>query len=111
MGEVQTPTEREFVESLIATGVLSPAARGMDVQQVINQHNETNALSPGDTGFLVHPDLMATTIETATGSIGGWALRSNPSATCDTPDIHRLRGTDRISRRLGNLLGLGEAPR
>lgn len=106
MRAIQNPTEQAFTERLIEQRVFSPAAREMDLQEVIDQHNEVNCLAVGDDDFMIHPELRPTTITTANGPIPGWTLRSNPNAKCDTPNVHRLRGTSRISRDLGRMLGL-----
>lgn len=96
-----------YIENLITAGVLTPAARTMHPQDALTQYNEANALGVDDEGFLIHPDLTETTITTGDGrERRGWALRSNPQATTDTPNLKLLQGTDRISRHLGaQLLG------
>lgn len=102
-----TAAEREFIEENIAARRFSPAAREMALQETLDQYNAANALEPGDEDFLVHPDLEPSTITTASGaSIPGYALKSNPAAKVANGDINLARGTDRISRRLGAVLGL-----
>lgn len=96
-------TER-FIEDLIQQGILSPAAREMDPQAALDQHNDAHALTPEDADFLVHPDVAQTTFEVDGHERAGWGYRGNPHVSADTPDVNMLRGCDKLSRELGALI-------
>ena len=56
----QTPTNynpgshRAAVESLIQAGILAPAARTMPLGVIAHQHNQANAMTPADAGYIDH---------------------------------------------------------
>jgi hypothetical protein len=95
----------EMINDMIFRGQLSPAAADMDPDEVIDQYNEANGLTPEDDDFLLDPELERTTITTTTGEkINGFALRSNPEAKVQTPNKALAQGADRLSRQLGAIL-------
>ncbi len=59
-----------WVERHIATGQLSPGARGMSREAAAEQHNEANGLIPADVDFLYTPGQAATVVRELLGDIG-----------------------------------------
>ncbi|MGP6175479.1 hypothetical protein [Corynebacterium sp. A21] len=95
-----TTTDR-YIETLVQKSILSPAARSMHPQDALDQYNEAHGLTVNDEDFLIHPDVVETTIEINGETRRGWAYRSNRQVSSDTPDLKMLQGCDRLSRELG----------
>lgn len=95
-------TNDTYIEQLITAGVLSPAARAMHPQAALDQYNEANALEVGEDGYLIHPDVVETTVTIDGREHKGWSYRKNPHVnTTERPDLRLLQGVDRVSRELG----------
>ncbi|WP_336670102.1 antirestriction protein ArdA [Tsukamurella sp. USMM236] len=50
-----------WIERMIARRVLAPGARGMTRAQAADQHNQANALAPGDDGYLTPAEVVTGT--------------------------------------------------
>lgn len=94
-------TTDSYIEDLIQQGTLSPGARGIHPQDALDQYNEANALTVDDEDFLIHPDVVETTLTIDGKSRRGWAYRYNPQVSSDSPNLKMLEGCDRLSRNLG----------
>lgn len=47
-------SHRVAIETLIEAGVLAPAARSMPLDAIARQHNQANAMTPADAGYIAH---------------------------------------------------------
>lgn len=59
-----------WVERHIATGRLSPGARGLTREDAASQYNEANGLIPADVDYLYTPTQAATAARELLGDIG-----------------------------------------
>lgn len=57
-----TTTTDPWIEQRITAGLLAPGARGMTREDVAEQYNEANALSPADDDYLYTPEQVQKTV-------------------------------------------------
>jgi hypothetical protein len=95
-------TTDAYIEQLIAARILSPGARTMHPQDALDQYNEANGLEGGESGYLIHPDVVETTVTIDGRQHKGWGYRHNPHvSTTERPNLKLMQGIDRVSCELG----------
>lgn len=82
--------DAQWIEDRIAAGTLTPGARGMAAADAASQHNDANALSAGDPGYLVPPS--------ASAPLRGVRITDTRSTYADMPTReHHLSPADRAA--------------